>query len=460
MNCASVKFNSEEYLFSGKLLPSNELIIRLSSKTFRNSVDIRKDRIESKKIERLACLHDIAVNNCCNENPKYKSLEQWKDAQIKDCDKAHKPTKLGKVGYGALPSLRVFNSRKRDNVRRLASALDKQFKPEQMLFLTFTLPASTIEAFKALASWSAYVFDRFTRLCSSNLGNNYARISVWEHQKRGALHAHMIVASNDAVGLQKVKDKFKQRCTDILDDVSSKSGVDMWRKNKKYSHKDNKDILQSQAVYVEKSVACYLSKYMSKGDKKGKNINKFCPSRWCTWSRSVKEIYNKFTNRMKQKRLTKKGATHFVEELLKVASYIAHQRYNKPLIYNDKFSNSINIRMIVGNDLLPKEYKGIVEQITYIINAIIDECEEKKNNYNPYKKVTLEQKEEWWYEQGVEEIRANSNRKGYDFMQQKHERKLAMFIRNYEAIKNMKKKLQCDSNYGKILSNTQCRSAT
>lgn len=87
---------------------------------------------------------------------------------------------------------------------------------------------------------------------------------VWEFQQRGALHLHYAILVKDDETRKRLLLEWKKQWERIIDGIGAMSGVDMWRKNGDYTHANNKEVLQADIQECEKSIARYLSKYVSK----------------------------------------------------------------------------------------------------------------------------------------------------------------------------------------------------
>lgn len=203
-----------------------------------------------------------------------------------------------KVGRGGLSDSAGMSRKTGRNVTEIVSAMDREFGKKKQLFLTATLPGSTPEAFEALARWSGYAVNRLNRYFNLRLKNDHARLLVWEFQKRGALHCHIVIGSHEDMSGLTTKD-FKYKWCEILASISAKTGTDLFRKNKNKTHKDNWDIVRADVQKIKKSAAAYLAKYMSKSVKEIDDTNNkrfFPPSRWATWTRNCNKIREKFTH--------------------------------------------------------------------------------------------------------------------------------------------------------------------
>ena len=386
----SFQLNNEAYLVTGKLLPTNEFILRFSTK-LANSKDTQEDKLN--KFKALTYKNKDLINN--ESNLLENSLESIEVAQWLSGEQFIKPLRKREKGWGKLPERRKFTRKMKNNIRQLASAFDKEYKPEQMLFCTFTLPASVLKAYETLSAYSSYIVNRFNKLFNDCVCSTFHRLGVWELQKRGALHLHIIVGSEDVEGLEKIRRKFKQRAIQILDDVTKKSDVDMWERAAGGSWKDDKQKLQADVQYVKKSVARYLAKYLSKGgdsmflknspekktQQRGQRVSgvwqPFTPVRWSTWSWNVKSLFVKHTRRIDGKRISKSDVNELIETIGSMSDVVCSEAYQQPLIYQDKVGDSFNIRMILKDD---KETQDFMFELG---DSYLEACERRKSPIVP-----------------------------------------------------------------------------
>ncbi len=160
--------------------------------------------------------------------------------------------------------------------------------------VTLTLPGSTREAYAALAAWSGYAFDRLARWLRK-ASSRVRWFYVWELQKRGALHLHILVAAQSSITALYVGSKLRSAWFEVLKDIGRKSGVDMfchaWGDRCTVKSKWQNDI-----QHVTKDIAAYFSKYASKNTqsaKKGFNnkaiVHPYHPSRWWGCQRLLRQ---------------------------------------------------------------------------------------------------------------------------------------------------------------------------
>lgn len=195
-------------------------------------------------------------------------------------------------GHGELP-VRVtkFGNEAKRSIQRCARALDGIVEtPNDILFLTGTLPGTGQEQYLAMAQWSSYIVHAL-----KNWIGNYVPAKMdfycWELQKRGALHLHYAVHCPDEAASQYIMDNFKAQWCRLLDAVSLKSGVDLYLNQVRgFSHKDAKDAVQAKAERVTKGVGNYLGKYLSKSTQGSNPWGVFAPCRWWGVSRALRAL--------------------------------------------------------------------------------------------------------------------------------------------------------------------------
>ena len=226
--------------------------------------------------------------------PLNLTLAKNSDRHSEDCDSCTTP----RVGYGATGRVSSFSLNGRRRILRAGGAIDKTTdSPSESIFLTGTLPGSTEEAKRAIAEWSSYAVN----LVQSWLGKripNKLLIYSWEFQRRGALHLHVVVVCKDSTIAQEIISGWKAQWTRVIDDISLKSGVDCWRKNRSFSYADdNKDSLQTDAKECRASVAAYLSKYLSKANMSPdvNYVQQYSPSRFWGVSRPLCALLDSLT---------------------------------------------------------------------------------------------------------------------------------------------------------------------
>lgn len=194
----------------------------------------------------------------------------------------------GKPGYGGLQRNHKFSVYGRRKLLQAGGALEQSYPHHECLFLTVTHPGSIRDSFEAIARWSG----RIVKLLHDWIGNHIqSKLSLytWEWQKRGALHLHYVVHCPSIERGEWIKANLQAEWIRILDKICLESGVDLYAKNKGFSWKCDKSVVRVDAQWCEKSVAAYLSKYVSKASDNNLRMppNAFCPSRWYGVSRPL-----------------------------------------------------------------------------------------------------------------------------------------------------------------------------
>lgn len=214
------------------------------------------------------------------ENPPHLSL----GSNSKPCRKM--------TGYGDLPTKPTqFGLNAKRSLIRSGAALEKKINsPEECLFLTGTLPGSTPESFSAIAAYSAYVVNNLKAWIAKRVSSKLD-FYCWEYQKRGALHLHYCVWVPDIAAREHVLSGFRDWWISTLIRISEVSGVDLFRKNAKFTHRSDLSKVRAVAEICRKSPARYMAKYLSKSSSKlkGRAIF-FTPSRWWGVSRPLKAV--------------------------------------------------------------------------------------------------------------------------------------------------------------------------
>jgi len=168
--------------------------------------------------------------------------------------------KTGEV-HQAPPVLRLEAKRL---IREYSSAIERAYGRERCIFLTGTLPGSSIEAMTELAKCQKTIQRRLRQWLQDVAACSVAAVIVWEYQKRGALHLHILVGHQDGSVVRKIRRGFKRYWVRLLQRLSAASGVDLFGKSDGSSHRMTPHVVRAWAQPVRKSVSAYLAKYLSK----------------------------------------------------------------------------------------------------------------------------------------------------------------------------------------------------
>ena len=198
----------------------------------------------------------------------------------------------GTTGYGSLPEKKtIFGLNAKRQIVRSGAAMEKSVaSPSDCLFLTGTLPGSTSESFSAIAAYSAYIVNNLKAWVAKRVS---AKLDFycWEYQRRGALHLHYCIHAPSSEAQSYILSGFRDWWINTLKRIGSLSGVDLFRKNDKYSHLQDLSKVRAVAEICRKSPSRYMAKYLSKsaGKLKGRALF-FTPSRWWGVSRPLKSL--------------------------------------------------------------------------------------------------------------------------------------------------------------------------
>lgn len=195
-------------------------------------------------------------------------------------------TKRKRKVHGVPNRRTVFGKSARHTLLEAGSCAEKwSGSPDKSVVVTLTLPGSTQEAYATLAAWSGYAWDRMARRLRK-YGNGIRWFYVWEFQKRGALHLHLLIAAQSPNLAMEAGTEVRAVWFDVLRDITDKSGVDLFL----HSSRDcctAREYWQNDIQQLRKSIAAYFVKYASKealnaGKAKWVNIHqqKYYPSRW------------------------------------------------------------------------------------------------------------------------------------------------------------------------------------
>lgn len=346
-------FPCSKYLTSISLHPNNELCIRYLPriKRYKDNSDDRDNKFLANAVE----------NNLSSPNQRCI-------LDAKDVTKiVEKPLKRG---WGLLPSEKKFTKKVSKKISRALNAIEKVFGKKNLRFLTLTLPGSTDAALREMSAYSAYITNRVSTWLGDIIGEFIGyKVAVWELQKRGALHLHVVIAHPDKQILKKVDQGFKKFCYRMFIQLSDISGVDMFARRVGGSWKGNSTILKSNSEEIRKSVANYMSKYLTKTEKNlGKNGKVYFsayPSRWASFGRKVTGLILGETVNLKPKTIDSEDAEFLVKLCLKNSETWGAEGY-KPLLYKDKVGGGINFKMFVSSDKIGELLNAIGYWFDYI----------------------------------------------------------------------------------------------
>lgn len=194
-----------------------------------------------------------------------------------------------KGGWGHLAKPTSFTKNARHRLLEAGAIVDKDCGLNAWE-VTLTLPGSTQEAFRILAENTGWIMNELTQIIRRYKCTYW--FYVWELQKRGALHLHLLVASPQ-LDCHPLAMRLERRWWELLQLLSDRTTMDLFCKNQKWTWKQSPQRWQSHVSKVKKSVAAYFSKYAGKGVQpklsKGFARTVYYPSRWWGCSSHLKQ---------------------------------------------------------------------------------------------------------------------------------------------------------------------------
>jgi hypothetical protein len=213
-------------------------------------------------------IHDQWVNTKRRSHSSGKKLE----SRSLDIRKQLQRGEQSRRGYGKDNLPKQFSRHTAQKIRESGAVVDRLCggDPSQARVITLTLPANTVRAFQVLARYSAYIINRLFQKVrrQSNIFNWFF---VWEYQKRGALHLHICLQTEDKktgydAGNELITDWYQ-----ILEDLENKTSVQMFAQPNKGFCKVQKFEAKCLNQEMRKSCGGYFSKYASKANKTPSN---------------------------------------------------------------------------------------------------------------------------------------------------------------------------------------------
>jgi len=175
--------------------------------------------------------------------------------------------KKAKRGWGVAPRVKSFSAKSGQKVREAGAAIDILCNgdPSFCRVVTLTLPASGHEAYSALSNYSGFATNRLLQVLRHGTPKNEKLyyFYCWEHQKRGALHLHLCLCTEDRGKSEKLGEALVSKWADILHDISRKSGVDLLF-SRGFGRQVASGEIQSLNQQMYYGCGAYFSKYASK----------------------------------------------------------------------------------------------------------------------------------------------------------------------------------------------------
>lgn len=237
---------------------------------------------------------------------------------------------------GGDPLARIYSRKARETLRRVGiAAEDLHPAAQEWVFYTLTYPTESPEGQRAIALNSG----KTVKSLLDWIRYKYSLESffyVWERQSRGTLHLHLCAHVPSELGDRALDADFKQWGISHVNSLSDKSGVNLWVNKWGFNHADNPEVLRTDAQRVQKSVARYLAKYVSKSASK-KTVDwaakKYpSPRRWWGSSTNLKEHVKSLTIEVREDYADyMSGRNRFEELMAKLRLFHPHSQvyYNR-----------------------------------------------------------------------------------------------------------------------------------
>jgi hypothetical protein len=248
-----------------------------------------------------------------------------------------------RAGYGFSPRRTKFTRLARHRILCGGSLLEKKSQsPAESTFITLTVPGDNTRTSLYVSNWSSYIVNRLLQYVRRDPRNkesgSYSWFYCWENQKRGVLHLHLVLHHAAEGASKSLGDTIARAWYRILSDVSEKSFYCL------FSRRGGKECVVSTSWQydvspVYKSVACYISKYVSKGVSTASTSGSrgfFAPARWWGMSRSLKRAIDRNSSRVVVENLSEAVATEVfleLERLIKSFDVVQSYDYSFDLSY-------------------------------------------------------------------------------------------------------------------------------
>jgi len=197
----------------------------------------------------------------------YSALAKQRSALL-DIIKKSQQRPRKHASYGRVQSVKRFTAAAKQRILEAGAVVDKHTKRENQRELTVTLPGSGWRVYDVVSRWSGWIVNRMTQVVRrlEKEGYNLYWFFVWEHQKRGALHQHWCIASDESPEFtHNVARLLLRKWFDLLIELSEKTGIDLFQKKGSFgTWRYSRDKWQYNIAPIKKGVARYFSKYCSK----------------------------------------------------------------------------------------------------------------------------------------------------------------------------------------------------
>lgn len=261
-----------------------------------------------------------------------------------------------------------FGLNARRTILRCGGAVDRCHEPNESVFMTGTLPGSSSAAMRAIAEWSSYLVHRLKAWINKYAPTTFS-MYAWEFQKRGALHLHYVAVIPDPVRRLLILDRFKEEWIRLLENVGEYAGVDMFEHADGSSWQNAKEVTQAHAVQCEKSVAAYLSKYLSKQE--DECTSEYYPTRWWGCSRPLLAKLRELTVSVEIDKLGSGRAASIYQDIKSVIDQVSTTVYQ----YRDRVGCAINLAAYIPKKWLEATWKDVLSHTNNMIRPELQTTE-------------------------------------------------------------------------------------
>ena len=238
-----------------------------------------------------------------------------------------KVKKIG--GWGFSPMITAFGRNARHRLLEAGAVMDNLYG-KNVCEVTCTIPGSTTEAFRTVSQWSGWIMNRLTQIVRRSM-HDPGWFYVWELQKRGALHLHFAIGCSELSDAVNLAQEIEFKWFELLLELKDKTGVDVFRKNDRWTWRNFPKEWRSHVLPVYKSVAAYFSKYVGKqSNALNRNNKTFCPARWWGSNQSIKEGIKdaRFSKKVEVRLQNVEIALSYLREALMLLSPVKQYRYD------------------------------------------------------------------------------------------------------------------------------------
>lgn len=179
-------------------------------------------------------------------------------------------------------------------IREAAAVIDAEYGLSSY-FNTLTLPGSTREALDTAALHSTGILNAYMQRLRHEWNKrvsdktDFMACGVWEWQKRGALHFHLLIGIKDEAIAAFFEANHQRWWRQVLQTYSKKTGVDLFERSDGKTWRNYVDKPRTEWAKVRKSVGRYMSKYISKSAREAKTEGWTRPAAWSYMSEDAWE---------------------------------------------------------------------------------------------------------------------------------------------------------------------------